>query len=349
MYESGGAASKAIVAAVSSRLLAYAFVLAAAAIALGGRVDLRLTLPDAALQPTRVESATHGPDRPHGAFPKRLVDPVGGSTLLRQPPRRIASATLASDEILLELVGAEALVGVTRFIDDPHLSLDAGAAPAAIPRIEARAERLLPLSPDLAVVANFTRAETVHITQAAGVPLLRLGAFTSFEDVFANIRRLAAATGTETKAERWIRTLRERVHRIEDRSAAAPPPRVLYLAGGTYTAGRGSLVDEILTRAGAHNCARDVGLEGSVPIATEVAIALQPEMVLMTGWNPAHGRALAERLRGDPRWRDVPAVRDHRVVVMHSALLLSVTHHVVDALEAVHRTVYAARPRGDAG
>jgi iron complex transport system substrate-binding protein len=339
--------TKAIVAAVKNLLLPIGFSLLAVAIALFGRVDLRLALPDAAALATHVQSGAGAGD---AAFPKLLVDPVGGVTILPRPPQRIASATLASDEILLELVGPGSLVGVTRFVDDPHLSLDAGTAPPAIARIEARAERLLPLVPDLAVVANFTRAETVHLAHAAGVPLLRLGAFTSFDDVFKNIRRLAAATATEAKAEAWIETLHERILRVERRSAGRTPPRVLYLAGGTYTAGRGSLVDEILTRAGAHNCVRDIGLSGSVPIAIELAIALQPEIVLITGWNPAHGRTIAENLRKDPRWRGVPAVRDDRVFVMHSALLLSVTHHVVDAVEEVHRTVYApARRRASGG
>ncbi len=313
-------------------VLPAGLALVAVAIAILGSGDLRLALPGHEVYATRIEGTT---------FPKRLLDPSGRVGVLPAPPERIASATLASDEILLELVGTGPLVGVTHFIDDPHLSLDAGAVPEGVARVEARAERLFPLSPDLVVVANYTRAETVHLTSAAGVPLLRLGAFASFEDVYSNIGRLADTTGTRTKADVWIAALRERVRRVEDQNVGREKPRVLYLAGATYSAGPGSLVDEILTRAGAHNCARDVGLRGSAPLSTELAIALQPEIVLVTGWDPEHGEATAEALRRDPRWRDVPAIRNHRVHLMHGALLLSVTHHVVDALEEVQRLIRA--------
>ncbi len=319
-------------------------LLLAAAALWWGRDELRLALPDEAARATRIEP---GGD----VFPKRLLDPSGRVARLATPPRRIASATLASDEILLALVGPELLVGVTRFVDDPHLSADAGRAPAELVRIEARAETLLPLAPDLLVVANYTRAETAHLMASAGVPLLRLGTFGSFEDVFANILRLGEATGSAARAEPWVAGLRERVAAVERRRRGGSRPRVLYLAGAAYSAGRGSLVDDLLTRAGAHNVARDVDLRGSAPLSTELAIALQPDIVLVTGWSPQHGAATADALRRDPRWREVPAVRDGRVHALDGASLLSVTHHVVDALEAVERLLHdpAAAHPGDAG
>ncbi len=324
--------------------LAPGLLLLAVASAWWAGAELRLALPEHAERATRIEP---GGD----TFPKRLLDPSGRVTELARPPRRIASATLASDEVLLELVGPGGLVGVTRFVDDPHLSPDAGRVPTAVVRIEARAETLLPLAPDLLVVANYTRAETAHLLASAGVPLLRLGSFASFDDVFANILRLGEATGTSARAGRWVATLRARVERVERRRRSATPPRALYLAGGAYSAGRGSLVDDLLTRAGAHNVARDVDLRGSAPLSTELAIALQPEVVFVTGWSPQHGAATADALRRDPRWRDVPAVRAGRVHALDGASLLSVTHHLVDALETVEQLLYpsaSAARRGDA-
>lgn len=325
----------AIVARVPTRSLALCLVVIGVAAALLGRPDLGGGLPGAAARATRVEGRN---------YPKTLIGPTGRARRLEAAPRRIVSATLASDEILARLVGFERLAGITELVDDPDLSLAAGTIPAAIPRVEARIEELLPLSPDLVVVANYTRAETVQLIDAAGIPLLRLGAFRSFEDVFANLRRLARAADSEADAEAWIGALRERIRRVEHRVVGRPRPRVLYLAGPNYTAGEGSLVDEVLTRAGARNCAREAGLRESSPISTELAIALQPELILVTGWSGARGETTASALRDDPRWHSVPAVADGRIHVVPSAMMLSVTHHAVDALEHVAEILLDATP-----
>src|SRR5262249_27427163 len=69
------------------------------------------------------------------------------------PPRRILSHTLATDEILLELVPVERVVGVTNLVDDPEISSVPGRYPDHVPRLrEADAERIIGLNPDLVCV-----------------------------------------------------------------------------------------------------------------------------------------------------------------------------------------------------
>src|ERR1700722_1931358 len=70
-----------------------------------------------------------------GAFPKTIVDPLGVRSSLRAPPQRIVSIELSGDELLLELVKPERLVGVTAYVDDPSTSLSAPLAPASAARV----------------------------------------------------------------------------------------------------------------------------------------------------------------------------------------------------------------------
>jgi len=44
-------------------------------------------------------------------------------------PRRIVSLTLATDEILLDLVPVERIAGVTNLVDDPEIPHAAGSYP----------------------------------------------------------------------------------------------------------------------------------------------------------------------------------------------------------------------------
>src|SRR5688572_22379603 len=55
-------------------------------------------------------------------FPKTLVDSYGQRIVLQQPPQRIVSAMLASDEILLDLIPPERLAAVTRLAVMPDQS-----------------------------------------------------------------------------------------------------------------------------------------------------------------------------------------------------------------------------------
>src|SRR4029077_7989937 len=58
--------------------------------------------------PCRIEGAS---------FPKRLVDPSGRARAIPEPPRRIVSGYLASDEILAALVEPSRLAAVSIYAD----------------------------------------------------------------------------------------------------------------------------------------------------------------------------------------------------------------------------------------
>ena len=81
--------------------------------------------PNAAPPPTIPFETICGEGRA-ADFPRTVIDGLGREVLIETPPQRIASATLGSDEILLELIGPERLLGVTYFADDPAISNIAG-------------------------------------------------------------------------------------------------------------------------------------------------------------------------------------------------------------------------------
>src|SRR5579872_91380 len=69
-------------------------------------------------------------------------------------PRRIVSLTLATDEMLLDLVPVERVIGVTFLVDDPEISNVAGRYPPDVPRLrQGDAERIVGMQPDLVCLA----------------------------------------------------------------------------------------------------------------------------------------------------------------------------------------------------
>ncbi len=273
-------------------------------------------------------------------FPKRLVDPSGVPQTLATPPNRILSGVLASDEILTALVPSERLAGVTYLVDEPGLSDVAKLLPPDLPRIHAETETMLALRPDLVVLASYTRATTVRLLVSAGIPVVRFQWYRSFADIMNSIHMLAAAVGADGNGARLVDDMRQRIADVERRTQGLARPRVLYYGGGGYSAGEDTLIDAMITLAGGHNVARDVGLQGQGRLPLEVAVSLRPEVVLVSEWERRTGGNGAAAFLHHPVWADVPAVRDGRVHGIRGAWLSSVSHYSVKALEAIARLLH---------
>jgi iron complex transport system substrate-binding protein len=285
---------------------------------------------DSPLFETRVSGET---------FPKRLIDPVGREQVLASAPRRIASAVLAGDEMLAALVDTERVVSVTFFADNPAISAAAGVFSDAIHRNHGGIEELLSLQPDLAVVAGYSNATTVRLLLRSGIAIVRLSDANSFAAVASAIETLAAAVGEPLQGAAIIADMRARIRAVQRAVAERPRPRVLYYALGGFTVGEGSLIDEMIALAGGQNVAREAGVSAHGRISAELAIALQPEVLLVSGWQDGQ-LPVQSMLSEQPGWRHVPAVRSGRVHALSGAWLTSVSQESVRGVEAIARRLH---------
>ncbi len=274
------------------------------------------------------------------AFPRTLVDPLGISQEMARPPQRIASSVLLGDEILTALVPPDRFVAVTHLIDDPAISNCVDLAPPNAERISSTIETLVRLEPDLVVVADYTRAETVRFLLSLGIPVLRFGRYGSFADVARNVRTAGAAVGADAAAAELVRDMERRLAEVDRRVAGRPKPRVLYFVFGGFTSGRDTLMDEIIERAGGHNVAREAGLRGQAAIPLELAIGLAPEVVFVPDWRPADAPGQPFSLADDPLWQHVPAVQHGRVHVLNSAWTVTLSQYAVHGFEQVARILH---------
>ncbi len=268
------------------------------------------------------------------AFPKRLIDPAGAVHVLARPPQRIVSATLAGDEILTALIDPDRLVGVSKLAENSSSSNCSELLPKQAARlVHAETEAILRLQPDLVVVAAYTRAETVRVLVAMGIPVVRSGRFETFENIFSSVRLLGRVTGTESKAQRLIRDTRARLDAVEKRVQGKPRPRVLYFVLRGFTAGEDTLLDEMITRAGGANIARELGLKGNAQISIEAVLELKPEIVIVPSWTRDGAEAEVAGIMENPVWRSLPAVRKKQVYAIPSAQLTTLSHYAVRGVE----------------
>ena len=98
------------------------------------------------------------------------------------------------------------------------------------------------------------------------------------------IRLLGAAVGEEARAEALAGGIAALLADLERRLARVRPVRVLYYDPPTYTMGRGTLVGEILARAGGANVVDELGIVGPGQIGIETVLALEPEAIIMPNY-----------------------------------------------------------------
>jgi ABC-type Fe3+-hydroxamate transport system substrate-binding protein len=241
-------------------------------------------------------------------------------------PKRVASLNLSADEVLVEILPPERLVGVTRWVDDPGTSNVAGRAPADAYRFQkADMERLVALSPDLVILSEYTDADVIKLIEASGIRWHRMSGLSSIPGVRQAILDLGQAVGEPGAAERLVRRFDATLAELARRLEGAKRPRVLYWSGG-MTAGSGTAIGSLIETAGGINVGSEIGVEGIAPPGAERAFVADPDVVLVTSWpgavNEVKSHALLKGLR---------AVREGRIVVMPNRLVVALSQYSADA------------------
>lgn len=297
-------------------------------------LDSRLLTPQ---QPTNTQVQA-------GAFPKRLHDPLGHQHWLQQPVGRIASGVLAADEILVMLRAADRVVNVTDIVDDPGISNVAQFYAPDVLRTDAETEALLMTNPDLVVMAAYSDAATVRMLLAAGVTVLRLPLMNSFADIENYVTTLSRVTGTEARAAEVLQMMQQRLAAVDLAVRDQPKPRVLYYSPSGSAASVGTLSDEMVMRAGGYNVMRDTALDGSALVSQELAVALQPDVILLDIWGTTRGDPVAvQAILNDPAWRGTPAAQQGRVYVVDGAIATTCTPFRVIGVETIAHLLHPQR------
>lgn len=261
-----------------------------------------------------------------------------GADRAAAPPRRVASLNLAADEVLVEILPPERLVGVTRLADEQGTSNVVGRVAPAVPRFaRADVERLIALAPDLVVVSEYTDPDLLRLVEQAGMRVHRMSGLGSHAGLRRAILDLGDAVGARSGAEglvaRFDATLADLARRLD----GAPRPRVLYWAD-PHTAGADTAIGALIECGGGSNVGAALGLQGIVPLGAERAFVADPDVVLVgTGWGTA------QSLREHPLLSQLRAVRGGQVVELPTELLVALSHHAARACWRLGHALHPAR------
>jgi iron complex transport system substrate-binding protein len=272
-----------------------------------------------------------------------LMPAPAGSADAPAKPRRIVSLNMCTDELVLRLADVDAIASVTWLSQDPRNANLAEVA-RSIPANHGLVEQVLALKPDLVVAGAFTTRSTVGLLKRVGAPLREFGVPRNLAEVRAQVLDMARTLGEPERGEALAAAIDSRLARL-----AARQPRewlkALVLRPNGFTVGRGSLVDEILTRAGFVNLAADLGIDNYGQIALET-VALGGADILILNTTPDGPPSLAHEILHHP----VLAKLGDRVkrVALPSKLWTCAGPAVIDAIELLLDAVSASSsPRSE--
>lgn len=253
-------------------------------------------------------------------------------------PARIVSLNMCTDELVLRLADPGAIASVTWLSQDPRNANMAELA-RRVPANQGLVEQVLAARPDLVVAGSYTTRATVSLLRRVGRPAHEFGVPRNLAEMRAQIREMAALLGEEARGEALIAGIDARLAALEARRPARPL-RAIVLRPNGFAVGRGSLVDEILTRAGLVNIAAELGIESYGQIALET-VALARAEVLILNDTPDGPPSLAHEVLHHPV---IARLSDRlRLVTLPSRLWTCAGPSVVDAIERLVETLEPAR------
>lgn len=276
-------------------------------------------------------------ERQGDPFPRFFENAAGERVLVREPPQRIVSATIFSDAVLLDCCPPERILALHRISKDPRCSPVADRSRRFSRHIDGAPEEILALDPDLVIVSSFTRKETLDLLGRGGCAVVRLQGFSSVDQVADNIRALGYLLGLDDAAEKLVRGMHRALDEVAARRRQRSAWRVLLYEAGK-TAGRDTLFGSLLAYVGARNVADELGIHGTSGIGPDQILAADPD-VLVLGAAPGKEREIRERLRLLPGMDATRAYRTDRLLFVPSAWLLSTSHHVARAAQAIAETL----------
>jgi iron complex transport system substrate-binding protein len=199
---------------------------------------------------------------------------IAGSAEAR--PLRVMSLDQCGDQYAMAL-SPDATLALSPRADDPDSWMKAKAS--LYRRVRPTLEAAIAFQPDVVVRYWGGEPRLLAALERRGVRVLTIDDATTMEGVRANVIKVAEGLGERRRGDALVVSMDERLDEARPASGQARSS-ALYLTPGGFTAGKGTLVDAILTAAGFANLAMSPGY---APVSVE-RMALSPPKRFILGF-----------------------------------------------------------------
>jgi len=248
-------------------------------------------------------------------------------------PQRILSLAPSITEILYALGLSDRIVGVTKNCNYPPEC----AKKARVGDIYLDYEQVIKLKPDLIVSEDTVRQEAANKLKGLGFRVLSVRCRT-LEDFKASLAIIGQATQTEEESRRILAAMEKTIASVQSKVKSvtvARRPRVFVEIWNEplMTAGKGTIVSELVELAGGVNIGNDLG--GGFPrLSQETLVSRNPDIIVLTT------SAREDMLKRKPL-SEVKAVKDGRVYKIDPDILVRPSPRLTQGLVQLARWFYS--------
>jgi len=264
-----------------------------------------------------------------------VTDEMGRQLTVPDDPQRIVSFAPSITEIIFALGREDRLKGVSRFSDFPP---EARQLPSVGSYISLDLEKIVALKPDLCFATrDGNPKDIVRRLAAFNIPVYAVNP-KGLDAVMETIHRIGEVLNAAPKADAIIDQMRTRISRVKRWVAKAHRrPRVFFQIdiSPIVSVGTPTLINELIEIAGGINLAK-----GPTPyprFSREQVLSLSPDVIIITSM--ARGGRFEQVKSEWNRWPSVPAVRNHRIVMVDSNLFDRPSPRLAEALEILARLI----------
>jgi iron complex transport system substrate-binding protein len=261
----------------------------------------------------------------------QILDDRGVAVALAAPPQRIISLYGGLTEILQGLGLGPRLVA--RIQGDDSLK----DVPMVGTHLQPNVEMILALKPDLVVQGGVPKGlAALKKLEAEGVPVAMFAPH-DFPELFSAITRLGELTGQQEAAAALNRAMDEKLQTVARRVAGRKPLRVFFEVRyeNLLAAGRGSMVNDIITRAGGVNVVESP--QGMVPFSLEALLVADPEVYII---QQGPMNRSPEDIYTRPYFQELRAVKQRRVLLVDERLFSHPGPRAADAVTQLARFLH---------
>ncbi len=195
-----------------------------------------------------------------------------------EPPARVVSMNLCTDQLALLLAAPGQLVSVSDWSARERASMMTAEA-RQFPLNRGSAEQVFAFAPDMVLAGRFTNRASVEMLRRLGVRVEILPAAQSLSEVRDLIAKVGALLGREAEAAALLEDFDASLAAARAEAEPLPAMSSAYYYPNNYTTGAGTLADDIMRAAGLDNAAADLGLRGAVKIPLEVLVMQRPFLI----------------------------------------------------------------------
>ncbi len=261
----------------------------------------------------------------------QIEDDRGQAISLAAPPQRLVSLYGGLSEILIALGLKDHIVA--------HIQGDESLTniPTVGTHLQPNVEMILALKPDLVLQGGVPKGmPALKKLESEGVPVAMF-APQDFQGLFSLIQRLGLLTGKAEAAAALNRNLTERLADVARRLQGARLVPVFFEVRylNLLAAGRGSMVNDIITRAGGVNIVESP--QRLVPFGLEALLQANPEVYII---QQGPMNKSPEDIYARSYFQELRAVKSRRVLVVDEGLFSRPGPRSAEAVEQLARFLH---------